>query len=277
MSSDPVILYLHIPKTGGTTLNTCIYDQWSADEDYRAEDGWLRSGIYYYPIGFLKDPNASVPSNIARALGREDIRAVLGHFCFGVHQFVKRPWTYITLLRNPVDRVLSLYYHLKTHEGLVVSIDDFVTNPPYREVDNDQTRRISGIEPEIGECSSFMLKKAKENLRKHFSVVGVTERFDEALILSKRAFGWSSVPRYFPQFVNKDRSSRASLSQKIIDAVIERNELDLQLYKFARDMLEEATSSQNPSFRDELESFRSSNAKYIAKWESNLKRFEKSV
>ena len=79
-----------------------------------------------------------------------------------------RPTTYITLLRNPVDRVLSLYHFLEAERQ--TSIEEFVAHPSIKEVDNDQTRRIAGVDPAVGGCTNAMLLKAMENMRRHFAV-----------------------------------------------------------------------------------------------------------
>jgi hypothetical protein len=144
-----------------------------------------------------------------------------------------------------------------------VSLDEFVTKFPLRELFNDQTRRISGLEPEGGRPSNVALRKAKENLRKHFSVVGVTERFNETLILLKRKFGWSGDLRYYPKHVSHGRPSLGSLSPSSVGAIMERNVLDFELYQFAMNMLDEAISLQVASFRDEVKKFESMNSEYV--------------
>ena len=73
-----------------------------------------------------------------------------------------------------------------------LAIEEFFKKQPYSELDNDQTRRISGVEPAVGRCTRFTLRKAKTNLRQHFSIVGVAEQFDEALVLLSRTLGWTS-------------------------------------------------------------------------------------
>ncbi len=255
MTADPILLYLHIPKTGGTTLSTCIYNHWHAPgEYYFSDDGYFHSGIYYFPIGFFKDPGLQIPESVRGALGRSDLRAVLGHFWFGVHQHVTQPCTYVTVLRDPIERVWSLYHHVYGREPDVDPVE-FATNPPYLEVDNDQTRRISGLEPELGRCTRATLERAMDNLRRHFAVVGVTERFDETLILLKRTFGWQGDLAYYPKNQTKGKPATTTLTQEAVDAIHERNVLDLALYDFANELLDEAIASQGASFQNELTSF----------------------
>ena len=133
-------------------------------------------------------------------------------------------------------------------------------------MDNDQTRRISGIEPAFGACSISTLDKAKDNLRRYFSVVGVTECFDETVILIKRTLGWAHEPYYLPDLVNKDRPVSASLPQKSIDTILERNELDSKLYEFAQEFLYERISAHGSDFDSEVRRFKALNAGYIAKY-----------
>ncbi|MEN8129456.1 MAG: sulfotransferase family 2 domain-containing protein [Pseudomonadota bacterium] len=281
MSANQIILFLHIPKTGGTTLRkTCIYRNYHSSERYSAETYLakerLHRGIYYYPVGFYnKDPDLAIPEPVSRALGRNDIRAVTGHFCFGIHRYVIKRSTYVTLIRNPIDRIVSLYHHLRRwanpdpglHAKIVaedIRLDEFVKKCSLRELSDDQTRRIAGLEPEQRRYSKTVLNTAKKNLREHFSVVGLTERFDETLILLKRRLGWTEDLRYHPKHVTRNRPSASLLPKSSIAAIMERNELDIELYAFAKDLLDEAISSQDTSFRDEVEKFKSMNATYIS-------------
>ena len=255
MTENPILLYLHIPKTGGTTLSACIYNHWhAAGEYYVGEEGYLHSGIYYFPIGFFKDPGLAIPQSVLHGLGRPDLRAVLGHFRFGLHEYVSRPCTYITVLRDPVERVWSLYHHVCGRDSDVNPVE-FATNPPYIEVDNDQTRRISGLEPRLGHCTRATLERAMDNLRRHFSVVGITERFDESLILLKRVFGWQGGLGYYPKNQTRGKRGTTSLTREAVDAIRARNALDIELYDFANELLDEAIASQGASFRDELAGF----------------------
>ena len=260
-STDPVFLYLHVPKTAGTTLTSCIYEGCCSEKYYRAEEGHLHSGIYYYPGNFHKDPEPSVLAHVARALERPDIKAVVGHFSYGIHERLSRPSTYVTVLRNPVTRVMSLFHHICTYKShgwrsdvlaKKMSIETFIETYQCREADNDQTRRLSGLEPPFGECTHEMFELAKENLDRSFAVVGVTERFDETLVLIRRVFGWSNELAYWPKLVNKNRPSRDSLPQASLDAVLARNELDMELYRYAAARLESQISEQARGFADEV-------------------------
>lgn len=283
MQKGETVLFLHIPKVGGTTLNGIIYRQFNDNSGSSGEGGLFRSGIYYYPGqgtggGFLKDPALPIPDDVRRALRREDLHAVVGHFWFGVHEHLTGPWRYITLLRDPVDRVVSLYYHFKFKSNrppnleakmeqlrarlvrpadiVGMSLEEFVEDPPYREVDNDQTRRISGLEPPLGGCTRQTLEAARENLQAHFSVVGVTERFDETIVLMRHALNWTKDILYYPRNTNPLRPRLDAIPPSIRESILRRNELDHELYLLANSMLDEKISSMGGGFEEEVLEFR---------------------
>jgi hypothetical protein len=239
VAAAPTVLFLHIPKAGGQTLGEIIYAH-TCDETV-PDHLLLPGGVAYLTYGFLKERPLAVPEHVLPLLRREDLRAVIGHFWFGLHEHVARPYQYITALRDPVERVLSLYYYTRLHES--TTLDAFLAEPPFREVDNDQTRRIAGVDPEIGECTEAMLQKAKENLRR-FAVAGTIERLDEMLVLFKRRLGWQGPVAWQPRNVNPERPPAASLPRATIAAIRQRNELDWELWHYASRLMDEALAAQ---------------------------------
>ena len=246
------VLFLHVPKAGGTTLGEYVYSQCRAPEDH--DEGLLNAGVLFVPYGFFKEPDLQVPEYIRPVLGRGDLRAVVGHFWFGLHEHVGRPFTYVTLLRDPVERVVSLYHYLKLDERM--SLEEFAAQPPFREADNDQVRRVAGADPEIGGCTRAMLEAARENLRRHFAVVGVTERFDETLVLLNRRLGWTKEVAAYPRNVNPARRPTDSLPRAAVDAIRARNALDAELHRFASEWMDQAIAAEGPGFHDDLARYR---------------------
>jgi hypothetical protein len=222
------------------------------------------SGVYYYPgepdlvrpcrgdqpYGIVQ------PDSVVRALCRSDLRAVVGHFSFGLHTLVYRPTTYLTMVRHPLDRVASLFYHLKRWPrygenepwlervglsplGADTSLHEFVRTYPLRELDNDQTRRVAGMDPEYGKCDRSLLDLAKANIEQIFSFVGVMERFEECVQAAADLFGWSVQPSDYRENENTERRPTSSIPRETREAILERNDLDLELYAFANEWLDE--------------------------------------
>jgi hypothetical protein len=67
---------------------------------------------------------------------------------YGIHHFLKSDCRYVTLLRQPVDRVISAYYHVRRvpehplHARVMsdMTIGEFARHSA---LDNDQTRRLA--------------------------------------------------------------------------------------------------------------------------------------
>ena len=243
-SSNPVLLYLHIPKCGGSTITHVLYEQCrSGNRDQKRHKYWHR-GVYFYPAGLFSRPTSPLNPDVAQMLKREDLRAVAGHFAFGIHRHVPSPSIYITALRNPLTRILSLYDELTAQKRIQMTLEEFIHNPPFPELDNDQTRRIAG-EDSDGES---MLEKAKSNLKTNFAVAGLTERMDESLCLMHRLFGWERQVVYYPKNITLHRTKRESLPAEFLQVISDRNHLDFQLYEYSEKLFNEAIHKQGFDF-----------------------------
>ena len=249
-NTAPTVLFLHIPKAGGQALGEYIDAQTRIETGEAGGNALLSGGVAYLPYGFFKERPLEVPEPTVRLLGRGDLRAVIGHFWFGLHEHLARPSLYVTALRDPVERIVSLYCYAKLHETM--SLDEFVAAPPFREVDNDQTRRLAGADPDLGACAPDLLDQAKENLRRHFAVVGTTERIDETVVLLERRLGWGGAAVCHSRNVTPGRPAVAALPPHTVAAIRRRNELDFELWRYASQWLDEAIAAEGDGFARDL-------------------------
>ena len=276
----PILLHLHLPKTAGGSLNRIIYSQVASTDDPIEEENSIYRGVYHYsplqrPVT-LRKPVLDIHPDAIEILRTRNLKAIIGHFTFGIHQYLSGNSTYVTLLRNPVDRIISLYFHYtrklgKQPEGKP-SLAQFLSgfSLPAKGLqemqlitDNDQTRRISGLESSSGKCTNAMLKAAKRNLKSHFSVVGVTDRFDETVVLLQREFGWSDSYRYWPAHVARARSEQTDVDEQTLDRIRELNEFDFALYEFAKALMIEQIARSGTDFERDLSIFRSERARLM--------------
>jgi hypothetical protein len=255
MISEPVLLHLHIPKAGGKTIQDVLYSIYADGNDVPEESDCLVNGVYWYPLGFEADSYSVPRGDVFAALaGRDDIRVVSGHFPFGIHEIIPRQYHYVTVLREPVARVNSLYHHVRRssynleaiHERVVsenISLDDFVAKIRYLPIDNGQVRLLSGENPDFGECTEAMLQIAKNNLSEHFAVTGILERFDETIEVMSDRLGWNIArPEYEAKHVNLSGDQEiAAKSRKLIQNF---NQLDIELYQFADGLLSEMSDTR---------------------------------
>ncbi len=200
----------------------------------------------------------------------ENIGVVTGHIYFGVHSFVTGPFVYITMLRDPIERVISHYYYVRREPSHYLyplaqemSLSQYVISCGQAEPNNDQTRLLAGKDCATNEgyCLPEMLPEAKKNLYKYFSVVGITEEFDRSLILMKRALNWRT-PIYVKKNVSQRRPRKEDLSIDTMMVIKAYNQLDCELYEYARGILEEQVRLQGGTFEQELRIFKKLNGFY---------------
>jgi hypothetical protein len=264
MSDRPIFLYLHIPKTGGSTLGSILYEQYHDGSQSKAEAGYFRAGVYYLPDGFIRGAGRDLTETDLRAIRRPDVRAVLGHFSFGVDKHLERASKYMTMLRDPVQRVLSLYYHLREYDQLPpgMTVEHFVTSEHVWEACNDQVRRIAGASTATA-CDQSTLETAMAHVEHAIDLVGITERFDASLLLAKQTFGWAGKINYVPRLVNTARKRRSAETPETIGLIAEHNGLDIELYRFANVLLDRRIEAEGSGFVERLEAYTQENRELL--------------
>ena len=256
--SLPVVIFLHIPKAAGTTLRDILYRQYDREYIYELDSQNFSQSLEDFKQLTTKE--------------KDEIQLLMGHMYFGLHEFLLCPSTYITMLRNPVKKVIS-YYHfvsrLSTHadykliKSQNIPLKEYCTmNRP--NMCNAQTRFLAGENFSKVSNDFKMLEQAKKNLTEYFSVVGITERFNETLILMKQKLGWNSAPFYYRCNTNRSANyKQLEISEDTLATIREYNQLDLELYEYANKLFERDLSlSNNSKFKRDLSRFNFSNEIY---------------
>jgi hypothetical protein len=173
------------------------------------------------------------------------LRLVYGHLFGGLGHVVTRPVRLITMLREPIARVLSNYYYRRQHGHCVqqsISLEDYATgNCPVAamrfEADNLQTRILASLGgdlncPPFGACNCQMLEIAKRHLAE-MSAFGLLDQFDRSLAHFARSQGWTSVPSYAIERATQPYPPKSRTPEAILEKIAENNQWDLQLYHWA--------------------------------------------
>jgi hypothetical protein len=163
---------------------------------------------------------------------------------------MNHPCRYFTIVRDPVDRVRSLYNYIRRsknhhlYQGVsTISLRQFVLCGITAEVDNGQVRQLSGLSGDwpqtpyarplvhYGNCTVGMLNQAIDNILIHQMLVGVTHRMEDSVRVFAREFGWRvlEVPT---------RNSAKGITLKEVDEgtrllIEQHNMLDRRLFEFA--------------------------------------------
>lgn len=224
----PTILFLHIPKAAGTTLTNALLPNFSA------------SSVLQFPGGR--------PLDELSAKERARLQLVYGHFEYGVHELLSQPSEYVTLLREPVDRVISLYCFIRReprhrlHASLKaedVSLEEFLDQQLTREIDNHQTRLLSGARLPFGELTRTHLERAKRNLAR-CAVVGVQHRFEEFFASVQQRYALRIRP-VRNELVAPQRIGVDDLDRTVYEKIAALNQFDAELFDFA-DSLKQAAA-----------------------------------
>jgi hypothetical protein len=258
-TQEKSIIFLHIPKASGSTLHNIIERQYPSEVIYSIDGLNVRDSTNQFK---------ALPEE-----QRREIKVLKGHMSFGLHEYLPRPSTYITMLRDPIDRVISHYYYVirnpqhQLHKQVKdenLTLQEYVSSGITTEVNNSQTRILAAIDQsKVGfdKITEAAFKTAKQNLKTHFSVIGVTEKFDETLLLLKKVFDWKT-PFYIRENVTKNRQSKQSLPQETLEIIQRYNQLDIQLYQYAQHQLDQQISQYLGNFEKDLNVFKVINQQY---------------
>jgi len=247
--SGSFLVFLHIPKTGGLTLYWILNRQYKKHEIFTLN--WSKN------FDLALDDFTSLASE-----KQQQFKVLRGHMRFALHAHLPTTAQYVTILRHPVERIASYYHYVRQspfhrfyHDAQQMPLEQFVANIPDWNLDNGHTRCLSDIGHfELEHCSAESLTSAKANLRK-MTVVGLTERFDEMLILLKRQFSWK-WPVYFKQNASKRDGTHRAISPAAFEMIAEKNALDMALYQEAKMLVEERLRHETLAFKGELLLFR---------------------
>lgn len=233
MSDSASIVFPHIMKTAGTALIAWLQRHYDFEEVLFVATTWAE---------LMRLPRSAT-------VGKRFIR---GHFGSGIIRLFgpDKGFTPIALLRDPVDRVISHFWHLKfapeEHPFHFVrdenfTIEEFVEHPLTRcVVSNYQTANFSstaeseartGEDPTVlTEVSPVNIEVAKEFI-KSCAVVGVTEELGGFITALSDRFG------FFPDHVLPSvRSYRGAtpVSTEVLKKIRDLNQIDEELYCYVK-------------------------------------------
>jgi hypothetical protein len=232
---DPTLLFMHIAKTGGTSMRKALADAYRPEERaFIYEPADLRGAV-------RADAFCELPSQ-----QRNAYRLLMGHFPYGLHECLDRPFRYATVVRDPVDRVVSLYYHYRHLRGLRIggrarqeqtkllaanmSLQDWVFGQQRLATDNGMVRNLAGRRRvPFGRCPDDLLDEALEHVERHFGLVLTVGQLDASPPLLRDLTGRDVRP-VGRDNVNAKRSRLGDLDPEVLRRIRELNRLDVELY-----------------------------------------------
>jgi hypothetical protein len=217
------LLISHIPKTAGTSLKTLI-ERCNPDVVFVYERQLaLGNPDFNFIMRFRELPAPSV---------------VMGHFSFSVHRLLGVQPRYASVLRDPIQRITSLYRYQRSlpdspfaealHGGMTLA--EFVSSGITEMTNNHMCRMIAGVPAEEGGVirERWLLEYALHNLLRYYEVVGVVEQYDKVIAKLASVLGW---PRYSIPIINVTKGKHVSIDKRTYKIILDNNRLDFELYQ----------------------------------------------
>ena len=236
---DKTLVFLHIQKCAGNALLDILQSH------YRPRD-LLKAHLLH--------PQAP---EIQRPI--REYRAIIGHNTYEDIQALGIDPVYITMLRDPIERVASLYYFWRSHRWEYIRANDLrgpalakeLSLSEFLECDEIEARLsvsngqagqlLNGLRGPIEQSDDEFSLIAKKRLQT-FPFVGITEEFSSSAELLCHTFGWTP-PRELRQ-VNVSSANethdpryehieREPLTDELRSRIAEHNRVDIELYDYA--------------------------------------------
>ena len=230
-------LFIHVMKTAGTTFVRQLRQQFADESIYPCRG-----------IDYTAPTDVEAYINIPRLVSltperRSQVSVYTGHFPFMVRDLLDPGLVTLTVLRDPIDRTISVLKQFKRREARFrdASLESIYDDRPIFRffVENHQTK-VFGLAPEDNEVAincgltidDARFARARDNLAQ-VDVIGLTEAYDEFVAGVRGRFGWWSD--------GVDLRERANVSTEDWDVepafrarIAADNAYDLELYEDAK-------------------------------------------
>jgi hypothetical protein len=207
-SSAAPRLFIHIPKTAGTSFRSAAEARFGSNRvlrDYGPESEDTSRSVKEH-VYELDQPGA-----ISQALVQQEAVLLSGHFPLTKYRDVFRLRDTATLVRNPVDQVVSHFQHQSRHYRYGGTLMDFARQSQYQNV---QSHYVGMLDPSM------------------IGLVGLTESYRAFLRILNSQWGWN-LPHRRRNIGNRFGLGRIRLTLGERREIERLNAVDATLYRRA--------------------------------------------
>ena len=235
--------FLRFQKTGGTALTIRLRELFGPDAIYprSADHGDVNASF-------------SIPHLLAEfEAHRDELRVFSGHFPLSAMELLGVPMRTFTVLRDPVERTLSLLRSRAQRGGERFAgrpLEEIYDHPEVRDIaTNHMVKMLALARDELGDAPLLQpmeldrgrLEIAKERLT-GIDVVGLQEDVDGFTRALEARFGWDLGENRFA-----NRTERQPEDPALRHRIADDNALDVELYEFARELAPPRSGARSPA------------------------------
>lgn len=233
MSSN-TLLFEHVPKSGGSTLEGLLKKKFTPE----------------YIYGCATDSHNQILAFKNLTVSEQNgFDFIYGHGVSQLAPLINNKCIKITIIRDPIDRFISNYYHIirsRSHSdcGWVnrLSLRKFVEDERSQKFALKLVPRFSGYTlAETLPAPDEALKKAVKQLDDYL-LVGITERFDETVLILWKLMGWDGFPLYQKKNIGRNRALTQEIGSDTLFLIGERCDLDARFYSIFLERFEQESS-----------------------------------
>jgi hypothetical protein len=222
----PNILFDHIPKCGGTSLIKALSELYPEDSIFR-----LDGANPYTSIEEFKQLDTGT---------RDSFQLIVGHESNLLLPLLKTDFLVFSMIRNPVDRVISHYYYaLRTpehylHKGLIeeeVGLFDYVSDEWTAELSNWYVQHFGGFSREdITNDPDRCLRKTIELMEGQYALIGLLERPEDFMRKLTRLAKFRRSLKLPRLNTASAKASGISVPEPTLEMITNKNQLDIAIY-----------------------------------------------
>jgi hypothetical protein len=222
-----------VPKCGGTTVLGYLISQYEIDTVFNIDGKNPSESIDYF---------RSLPEK-----ERYAFNLIQGHGAHRLLRYADPKIKSATILRDPVDRIISHYYyvlrnpshHLYTDVTVKgMSLLDYATSNLSPELCNDYVCRFLQVSArEAEENPDETVLRAFNTLQKDFTVIGTVDNLNSAMHSLARIALFRYEFKDGKLNATVDRPKLNEIDPETLHAIAEVNHLDVRLYQLVRNNL----------------------------------------
>lgn len=228
------LLFVHIPKTAGSTVTNYFTDVYAGREilRLRRQDGSL---------------------DVLSAEAAERAHYIWLHAALRMFPYDSKGFRRVTFLRDPVDRTQSFFFFIRNPDVIAneersgsspelirslreageMTFEEFVCSENPHHVARLESIYPMFLATHLHEDSRLQLEDTLESMDRYFDFVGLTQDLAGGLEYIRRFLISPNAPKYTGEWANRSARSEVTLSERAVRRLEELLALDTIVYREA--------------------------------------------